>query len=222
MGKSSASNYKYDEAYHAIRDMIIHHRVLPRQLLSENELSAKLGVSRTPVRSALMQLAHEGLVMHIPDKGMFVSELRLTDLLEIAEIRLSLECLAARLCAVRISSEELGQLSCCLNAHRAMDTAESEAVIEADNAFHMRIAAGARNPRLCAFIRSLLDSSARIAFIASKDARRLPLTLEQHTAIFDAIARGDGESASAAMERHIKDWVEYTHNVQRENYYLFR
>lgn len=222
MGRSSSSSYKYDEAYHAIRDMIIHHRVLPRQLLSENELSAKLGVSRTPVRSALMQLAHEGLVTHIPDKGMFVSELRLTDLLEIAEIRLSLECLAARLCAARISSEELGQLSSCLNAHRAMSPGESEAMIEADNDFHMLIASGARNPRLTGFIRSLLDSSARIAFIASKDTRRLPLTLEQHTAILDAIARGDGARAAVAMERHIKDWVEYTHNVQRENYYLFR
>lgn len=223
MAKASPNGYKYDEAYDSIRDMIIHHKVLPRQLLSENELSTRLGISRTPVRSALMKLACEGLVVHVPDKGMFVSELRLTDLLEISEIRLSLECLAAKLCASRISSAELGALSRCLNEHRAMgDTGKSEAVIDKDNAFHMLIASGAKNPRLGTMIRSLLDSSARIAFIASKDVHRLPLTLEQHTAILDAIAQGDGDAAAEAMRRHILDWVEYTYCVQRENDHLFR
>lgn len=87
------------------------------QLLSTRELSDEFGISRTPVMQALRRLAYEGFIDDIPGKGMFVSRVRIEDFMELSEIKMGLESMAARLCAIRRTERELKEMEEVLLQH---------------------------------------------------------------------------------------------------------
>lgn len=89
MGKKGA---KQEYAYEYIKRAIVENRFAPEQCLNEKDLGIELGgLSRTPIRDALRKLVYEGMIDYVPGKGMFVSEIRFEDLLEVSEIRIPLE-----------------------------------------------------------------------------------------------------------------------------------
>jgi DNA-binding GntR family transcriptional regulator len=105
-------NYKplRDVVFDYMKDAIITGKLKPGERLMEVQLAEKLGVSRTPVREAIRKLELEGLVVMVPRKGAYVADLDAKDLLNVLEVRSSLEGLAASLAAERITEEEIDKL----------------------------------------------------------------------------------------------------------------
>jgi DNA-binding GntR family transcriptional regulator len=163
----------------AIRETIVRGEYPPGAGLSEVALSDELGVSRTPVREALKQLAAEGLVRVVPRVGTFVAEPTRRDVVELFQLRETFEGLGARLCAQRGVAEEL-------EPHVADDGFHAEVVRLADSAklaqtyrWHMnQLAAAARDPREPAEIAH--EHRAVLALIASKDADGAELAMRDH------------------------------------------
>lgn len=102
------------QVFNTLEDAILNGSYKEGDSLNELRLSKSLGVSRTPVREALMQLELEGLVKNIPNKGAVVVGISEQDVEDIYEIRIRTEGLAARLCAEKITDEELEELEQCM------------------------------------------------------------------------------------------------------------
>ncbi len=169
--------------------------------LDEQRLAARHGVSRTPIREALRHLAAGGLVVLRPNRGAFVAQRGVGDLVEMFEVMAELEAMCARLAARRITPDRLAALQA---AHRAcLDTGDADGYYYANEAFHQQIYAAAGN----AFLqRQALDLHRQL-----KPYRRLQLRVPgriagsraEHQAIVDAIAAADPAAAQAAMQAHV-------------------
>jgi len=96
-----------DKAYKQIKEKIVTIEMKPGAVIREVELMADLKLGRTPIREALKRLQSENLVIATPRRGMFVSDVAITDLTQIYEIRVELEALCARLAAERINPKQL-------------------------------------------------------------------------------------------------------------------
>jgi len=214
---------KKEIAYEFIRKAIMKNEFEPDFHLTEKALSGMLGnMSRTPIRDALMRLVHEGLVERIPDKGLFVTQVSISDLLEITETRLPLECTAVRLFVERADQAIRDQLHEILERHkRCLQNKEDAAAISCDNEFHYCIAKGSMNNRLYAFIRKLMEESFRGAFMTQRDRSRIEASIAQHERVVEAIDANDAELAARLVSDHLLDWIVYVKEMQFKNYYLF-
>src|SRR5262249_57884008 len=97
-------------AYDQVRKAILSGALRPMERITEADVASRLGLSRTPVREAFGLLAAEGLIVVVPQRGSFVSQLRIDDILEIYQIRTPLECMAARAAAETIDEATLAML----------------------------------------------------------------------------------------------------------------
>lgn len=195
----------------------------PGTRLDYKQLAKELGVSTTPVREAVAQLASEGIVDLVPRLGAVVRSLNPTAAQEFYEVREAVETFAALKAAERLSPRHLELLRQHLATMRrlyqgVLDTGsghlESPALhefLDADLAFHRTILLGARNPALA---RTVEEShiQARIFFAdrGSHDVMRLNMACSQHAAILDALEHRDGAVASEAMRTHIKTSLQFT------------
>ncbi|MEE8391378.1 MAG: GntR family transcriptional regulator, partial [Anaerolineae bacterium] len=96
-----------EKAYRLIKEKIITLELSPSKVISEQSLMEDLGLGRTPIREALLQLAKEDLVTVVPRRGMFVADISITDLQKISEVRIVLEGFCARLAAQRITKDQI-------------------------------------------------------------------------------------------------------------------
>ena len=110
--KLNLDNYKplRDVVFENLREAILEGKLEPGQRIMEVQLAEQLGVSRTPVREAIRKLELEGLVVMLPRKGAYVADMSLKDIIDVLEIRSSLEGLAAYLAADRITEEGVERL----------------------------------------------------------------------------------------------------------------
>src|SRR3954470_9270777 len=99
-----------DQAYYAIRELIVSLEYAPGDPISERDLTDRLGIGRTPIREALRQLAQEKLVEVFPRRGMFVTTVDVRDLARLCEVRVVLEPEAARLAAERVTYDDLDEI----------------------------------------------------------------------------------------------------------------
>jgi DNA-binding GntR family transcriptional regulator len=193
-------------AYNEIRQRILSSEYEPGVPLSEYQIAALLKLSRTPVREALKQLEQEGLVWSIPQKGVFVTDLTVSDVDEIYEIREQLETFAARVAAVEMSDDEVAQLITDLQrAKEAPDGPSVEDAFEADIRLHAAIIAVTRNRRLAQILATLRDQVHRIRTLSTRVPGRLEAALEEHIEIMESIQRRDPDGAVKAMANHLKN-----------------
>ncbi|MBQ6000265.1 MAG: GntR family transcriptional regulator [Clostridia bacterium] len=165
--------------------------------LTEKDLCEEFGVSRTPLREALCQLELEGLVECIPNKGAVVLGVSEQDVNDIYAIKLTLEGLAARLAAERITQEELTDLEETLNLTEFyVNKDDLNKILELDSRFHDVICKASKNRPL----RSMMGSFHNFIKVARHKSLTNPgrpsLMLEEHRKLLDAISKGDGELAS--------------------------
>ena len=192
------------DAYAQIKAEILSNRMPPGFQAPEPDIALRLGMSRTPVREALIRLEAEGLVELIPRRGARVLPIRAEDMREIYEILTSLEPDAAAALARRSpSDDELRPLS---DATRDMENAlkckDLEAWADADDRFHRCLLELHGNRRLRTFVQALSDQAHR-ARIVTLSFRDLPLrSTEEHLNILDALKAGDAESARRAFREH--------------------
>lgn len=186
-----------------VRDMIARGALLPGQRILQEELSAQLAVSRTPLISALKRLSQEGLLEWIPRRGIYVRSLSPAELVQIYELRERLEPLAAELAAVRVEADEAREMRIQWQGMAGMDDApESHArFIDQDRRFHRRLSELAGNPYLSAAL-------APVNMLASLYLRGNPRpwddTIPDHLLIIEALEKGDATASGEAMRLHIR------------------
>jgi DNA-binding GntR family transcriptional regulator len=190
----------------ALRERIISMHLLPGAPLSEKEITEAYGVSRTPVREALLRLSEERLVDIYPQYGTFVSRIRVETLKDAMAIRGALERVTAREAAKQASIQDVADLKKILDRQRASDKANDVAEFHAgDENFHEAIATIARHPNLWRVVRQEKAQVDRCRMLTLPMPGRRKHVIGQHVTIVEAIAAGDPDGAERAMKAHLAD-----------------
>jgi len=189
--------------YRKLRRAIVTLEIDSGEPLDESSLITQLGVSRTPLREAIKQLALEQFIIAHPHRAPYVAPFSLTDLQPLYETRLLLEPPVARIAAERITTDELTNLTTILDAMRSEIAAGNVyEVIELDYRFHSMIAHATHNRYLADAINQLNRNSLRLWYLAHSRVG-LEGVAASHDEILRALATGDRASAEEVMRKHI-------------------
>jgi DNA-binding GntR family transcriptional regulator len=195
-------------AYRAIREWIFDGTLAPGQELRESALAERIGVSRTPVRSALSRLEAEGLVVYERYRRYTVARLTREEIDKVFELRVVLEGLAARRAADRIDAESLAELRRLNDEMRACieprDTETTRRFDALNTAFHAIILRAADSARLEAMLSGLIDLP--LSFLADYQPTlglHFRRSCHHHDEIIVALERGNGAWAEAQMQAHL-------------------
>lgn len=205
-----------DRAYGEIEEMIVTLRLAPGSAISESELSAHLGIGRTPIREALQRLARERLVSIFPRRGILVTEINVASQLRLLETRRELERLIARSAARRATDEERDRFRALAAAFEAAAKANDDVTfMRIDRDFNVLCSAASHN-EFAAGAMSLMHSlSRRFWYLHYKQAADMPLTAKLHADIARAIAAGDEERAAKASDRLLNLIEKFTRSTVR-------
>jgi DNA-binding GntR family transcriptional regulator len=190
--------------YQSLAEQIIKGALPPGQKLEEKVLAEQFGVSRTPIREALRELAARGLVDFTPRRGGVVARIGIDRLTDMLEAQCALEALCARLASERMTAIEKGQLQELHEQAKAVASrGDREGYLDLNQQFHALICAGSHNATLSAMVRELRDrlSPFRRTQSAGID-ERLMRSLEEHASVVEAILGSDPEAAFGAMRGH--------------------
>ena len=201
--KINLDNYKplRDVVFENLRTAILEGNLKAGQRLMEVQLAEQLGVSRTPIREAIRKLELEGLVVMLPRKGAYVANMSFKDLIDVLEIRASLEGLAASLAAERRNDEDIIDLEkLAKEFETCVRETNIEGVLKTDIDFHEKIFMMANNKKLYQLITSLWEQvhRFRVTYVSDYDAS-LSL-VEEHNKILQAIKDGDKLEARNRQE----------------------
>jgi len=198
------SRHLKDDAYEVILDAITSLKLRPGAMVMEGRLARSLGISKTPVRNALVRLEQAGLVRTVPFRGTFVSGVTLRDVKEIFEVRASLEELAIRRAVAEASAAELHALHAVIDAAaEAFRRGELQQSFELIREFHEGVISLSRNRRLGEIYAGLAHHLTRIRNICGHLPGRVETSVIQHRAILTAMEAGDADAAVAAMRAHL-------------------
>jgi DNA-binding GntR family transcriptional regulator len=190
------------QAREELRDAIVDGRLPAGSLTSVRALSDALGISRTPVREALVDLAKEGLVTFERSRGVRVNDSKGNDILEIFQLRRMIEIPAVREAVRRFSGRDVRALGRELAAMRAhLD--DERTFMQHDRAFHMVPLEVLGNARLIAIVESLRDQTRVRGLSTVGHSRDLRAIVTEHQAIYDAARAHNAAQAAHAMERHL-------------------
>jgi len=195
-----------EKAYREIKERIIKTKLPPGAVINESDLMDDLNYGRTPIREALKQLQIEDLVVVKPRRGIFVSDLSITDLSKIFEVRIELERLAARLATERITPSQLERLRDLAEQYQQSPPAQKEKLIHLDNQFHRLIADATHNRFLQNNLEHYYNLSLRIWYLALPQTSPDDINVDVHVEITKAISSGDAKKAERALTQHIKDF----------------
>jgi len=193
-----------DAAYAQLRRRILDNDWPPGHRALEHEVATELGMSRTPVREALMRLQNEGLVEVIPRHGMRVLPVSGNDMQEIYQILTALECMAAELLAARKpSAKELEPL---VDATQAMDKAlradDLDAWAAADERFHAQLIDLAGNRQLQATVLNYWDRAHRARMFTLRLRPKPVNSTKEHMQMVERLRAGDAEGAARVTRAH--------------------
>jgi DNA-binding GntR family transcriptional regulator len=187
-----------------IEDEIVDGVLPPGERLDEVQLAARFGVSRTPIREALLQLAVTGLIEVKPRRGAVVSTPDPTRLLEMFETMAELEAACARLAARRLTAGHQAELNAALDACRAAAETGDTAAYYAENAtFHAVVYRASRNAFLCEQAMQLSRRLAPFRRIQLRVRNRLAQSFAEHAGAVEAILAGDEALAAERMRAHV-------------------
>lgn len=186
-------------AYGAVLDMILRGTIAAGELVTERQIAMRLGMSRTPVREAVRRLEGEGTLERQRDGSLVVRPYSMEEFLHVLAVRRLLEGEAARLAAGKVAPallaaarERIAQL----RRDGLGETARQD-----DRDFHAAIAVASGNPVLATAIGDLRKRTAM--FRLGRLPERLDQVCDEHLAILEALASGDGEATRQAMQTHI-------------------
>jgi DNA-binding GntR family transcriptional regulator len=197
-----------EQAYNRLEEMIVTLSLAPGAVLSEQTLSASLGIGRTPIREALQRLGHEGLVRVLPRKAIIVTDTDPKRQLLVLEVRRELERLMARASAERATeAERLRFQEIADGMEAAARTSDDLAFLRLDRELNALLAHAAHNEYAARSMRFLNGHSRRFWYLHYKQAADLPKCARLHADEARAIARANPVRAMAACDKLI-DYVE--------------
>ncbi|MFI5799200.1 GntR family transcriptional regulator [Streptomyces sp. NPDC051677] len=195
-----------ERAYRAVRDRLVMLEIRPGAPINEDQLAQSLGVGRTPVREALKRLQYERLIATYPRRGTFATDVNITDLAHISEVRQELEPLAAAQAARRATAADRATLTDLLRELQSAGSRQQDAaeLMHLDLQVHRAIYAATHNPYLedtlvrhdnlatriwCLFVDRLTDMAGHI---------------EEHGPLIEAIVAGDPDKAARLARSHVE------------------
>ncbi len=207
-----------DIVFKTLREAIITGELKPGERLMEIKLANELGVSRTPVREAIRKLELEGLVIMTARKGAEVAPINEKDLMEVLEIRKTLEGLACELAAENATKAKINQFKE-INEKilQAINEENIEEITKNDVEFHEAIYAITNNRRLVQMLHQLKEHIFRYRLEYIKDMKNKETIVDEHTRIIEAIATNDSKTAKKEIEKHIEMQERYILNTLIKN-----
>lgn len=206
------------QIYGFIRDAIVSMELLPGQLISETALAEQFGVSRTPVREALIQLANIGFVDVLPQRGTYVSKFSLEKILEARFIREALEVSVVAFLAENVTAEII-QACEKIIAQQKIAAKDDDALTfqKLDDQFHQTLANFTRYGRVTNLIEAEKAHMDRVRNLSLHMRGQYKRVLAQHAAIIKAIKTGSAEQAVKAMGVHMKDVFNVLNVIPQEH-----
>lgn len=216
MAEDGAQNGAAVPLVEAIREAIISGEFVPNQRLVEADLSTQFDASRASVRSALLELANEGLVERIQNRGARVRAVSLDEAVEISEVRMVLEGLCAAHAAVAVTGVEIREL-------RDIGASMREAVAEGDllgysslnQELHRRVREIGGQETASRLLERLRGQNVRHQFRLAMHPGRPAVSLPEHLAIIEAICTHDAEAAETAARKHLSSVIATLREVDR-------
>ncbi len=191
--------------YRELRADIVEMRRRPGEAIAEKEIAQRHGVSRTPVREALLRLANEGLVEIFPQSGTFVSRIPMHDLPEAIVIRRALEEAAVRYAADHASAQDIQAITDNLAQQQQMaDSGDVAGFFEADEEFHALLASASGFPGLWRQVQQVKVQVDRYRRLTLPVPGRMLFVIPEHRAIAEAVMARNGEAAVLAMRKHME------------------
>ena len=192
-----------EKAYHLIKDKIITLELAPSAVIDEQTLMRELELGRTPIREALQRLNAEGLVHIVPRRGMFVTDISITDLQKIFEVRIVLAGFCARLAAQRGTTDQIAQMERVLHGLEQVQSEDYKLLIDIDRRFQRLLYQAAGNEILAESLDRLYDLSLRIWYLVLHQLGDVRDAIEEHQEVAEALKAGDGARAETLIQQHI-------------------
>jgi len=194
------------KAYHQLKRRIIDLRFRPGEILMVQSLAKELGISRTPVREALVRLQQEGFVEEAEGKKFKVSEITLKSILELHEIRELMEGHAVKRVAKNRTGAQVDELrELTKRMEQALGVRDPDLFFEADLEFHAKLIRFCGNRALQDLAVQLTEKIQRVRFLTLYVHRRLEETIDEHSKILDGIEAQDPRSAQKALNTHLQN-----------------
>lgn len=194
-----------EQVYASLEQDILSGELAKGQTVTENELSVRLGVSRTPIRGALRRLAEEGLVDTAPNRRATVVGISIEDLIDTYKIRMRLEGLSSALAAERMTDEEKAKLSDFVElSEYYISKKDTEHLRQLDTEFHSMIYKASGNRMLCRILSELHRNITRYRKVSLSTPGRLESSVAEHREILTAIIKGDSALADKLTSQHIE------------------
>jgi DNA-binding GntR family transcriptional regulator len=200
--RSGAGELLADRAYVELRDQIVTLAIAPGAPINEESLGRELGLGRTPLREAIKRLALENLVAVYPRRGTFVTEINITDLAHISDVRVQLEGHAAYRAAQRLTAAQRDELDA-LVAEIEQPRSDADALMGLDARIHRFVYRCAANPYLRNTLEHYLNLSLRIWYLVLGRLPHLFERVHEHTELLHAIRAGDADGARAIAAEHV-------------------
>ncbi len=193
-----------ERAYDKLKELIITGGLEPGELHNEKRLAEALGVSRTPVREALLELSREGMVAFVPGKGVEIFKIKAEQVREVFEIRKIIEGYILKKIASRLTSEDIKEIDQNISRQEKMlGKRDRLAFIEYDKQFHLYIASRIGNKQIESILDNLRDQMHLMGIRAVEDHSRMKQVIKEHHAIFSGLKEGNPQKAYSALIDHL-------------------
>ncbi len=202
-----------DDAYVAIKRMIVTVELPPDAALDENELQAQLNIGRTPIREAILRLQRDQFVRVVPRRGVFVTSVDVDDLTLLFETRSVIEPYAARLAAERGSSEIWDRME--KNLATGSSPSTPELLLGVDRHCHELMWEAGQNRFLMDTLDMLYAQSERVWYLFVRDVIDIHDILGEHEQLLELFRKGDGEKAARLMEEHVRQFHDEIRSLKK-------
>ncbi len=207
-----------ERIYVSLRDAIVSTEFHPGQRLSETDLAARLGVSRTPIREALVRLRDDRLVEIVPQLGTYVARISHTAVADAQFVRESLECAAVRIAAEKADSEDVAALRAIVErqreAFRASDVARFYVF---DDELHRSLSELSGHGIAWSLAQRASGHLNRIRRLSMTMPAYIDEMIEEHVLVIDAVAAGEPERAETALRAHLQMVVSGLPDIERSH-----
>jgi DNA-binding GntR family transcriptional regulator len=195
-----------ERAYHTIRDRLVLLEIRPGAPINEEQLGQSLGVGRTPVREALKRLQYERLITTYPRRGTFATEVHITDLAHISEVRQELEPLAAAQAARRATAADRAALTALGRELESADSGRQNAreLLHLDLQVHRAVYAATHNPYLDDTLVRYDNLATRIWCLFIDRLSDMAGHVGEHVPLIEAIVAGDPDKAAEQARSHVE------------------
>ncbi len=191
-------------ALKSLRDSILSGKLVPNETYNEIALAKKLGISRTPVREALLELSSQGLITFLPRVGVRINHFTEQDVKEIFELRKAIELFAVAKVSKDFLRHDFASLEATLQSQReAIKKENFLAFLNSDREFHLTFTRLTNNKRLLTTLENIRDMIQVMSIRALAIEIRAKEVVEEHEKVIEAVKKGISERAVQEMEKHL-------------------